>query len=88
MSDHKAVVTRWFNEVWNQGKRETIDELLSKDCVIHDSDTDAKGPAGFEVFFRRLQSAFSAIHVTPHETVKGGSWRAVLRKRWAARSFA
>lgn len=74
MSDNKALLIRWFNEVWNQEKRETIDELMSEDCVIHDGDTDTKGPAEFKVFFDRLQSAFSKTHFTTHEAISDGDF--------------
>ena len=81
MSNHKALIIRWFDEVWNQGKRETIDELLSEDCVIHDGDTVTKGPEEFKVFFNRLQSAFSDIHITTHEAISEGDFECL---RWSA----
>ncbi len=28
-SVNKALVRRWFEEVWNQGREETIDELFA-----------------------------------------------------------
>lgn len=27
---------RWYQEVWNQGRIEVVDELLAADCRIHD----------------------------------------------------
>ena len=81
VSDHKALIIRWFDEVWNQGKRETIDELMPEDCVIHDGDTDTKGPAEFGVFFNRLRSSFSNMHVTPHEAISDGDFVCL---RWSA----
>ena len=48
MSDQKATLIRWFEEVWNQGRRETIDELLPEDCVIHDGNTDTGDPANLK----------------------------------------
>ena len=32
-SDVKALGRRWFEEVWNQGREETIDELLPADGI-------------------------------------------------------
>lgn len=81
MSDPKATLIRWFEEVWNQGRRETIDELLPEDCVIHDGDTDTRGPAEFKVFFDRLQAAFSDARITPHEAIADGEFACV---RWSA----
>jgi predicted ester cyclase len=81
MSDQRALIVRWFDEVWNQGKRETIDELMPEDCVIHDGDTDATGPAAFKLFFDRLRSAFSDIRVTAHEAISQGDFECL---RWSA----
>ncbi len=44
---NKALVARWFEEVWNEGRRETIGELLAADGVIHDCGKDFRGPGGF-----------------------------------------
>ena len=81
MSDHKALIIRWFNEVWNQKRLETIDALLDEACVIHDGDTDTKGPAEFKEFFNRLQSAFTEIHIKTHEAISEGEFACL---RWSA----
>jgi len=77
----KQMVVRWFEEVWNQGREETIDELLSADCVIHDGESDARGPEGFKPFFERMRKSFSQINVTCHESITEGD-RTCLR--WSA----
>jgi hypothetical protein len=33
---NKQLVIRWFEEVWNLGRRETIFELLPESAIIHD----------------------------------------------------
>lgn len=58
MSDQKATIIRWFEEVWNHGRGETIDELLPEDCVVHDGDSDAKGPAAFIKGWPEARSTF------------------------------
>ena len=30
-----ALVNRWFDEVWTQGREATIDELMDKTCMVH-----------------------------------------------------
>ena len=30
-----ALVKRWFDEVWTQGKAASIDELMSPGCMVH-----------------------------------------------------
>ena len=70
MSDRrKQMVIRWFQEVWNQGCRESIDEMLPADCVIHDGDSLAKGPEAFKPFYDKMRNDFSRIHIRCHEAV-------------------
>ena len=75
MSDQqKTMIVRWFEEVWNQGRAETIDELLPPDCVIHDGGTSIQGPAEFKPYEARMREAFSELHVTPHEAISEGDF--------------
>jgi steroid delta-isomerase-like uncharacterized protein len=63
---------RWFEEVWNQKRREAIAEMLSSDAVIHDGPTDTIGPDGFYPFFDRMHATFSDMHVTVEDTFGDG----------------
>ncbi len=62
---NKHLVHRWFEEVWNQGRREVIAELFAPDCVLHDGNVQIRGPREFEAFFDALQSRFADTRVTP-----------------------
>ena len=58
------IVRRWFEEVWNQRRLETIDELLAPDCLAHDlsgPNTCARGPAEFRQMAEALHGAFSEM---------------------------
>jgi steroid delta-isomerase-like uncharacterized protein len=66
---NKALAKRWFEEVWNEGRRETIRELLAPEAVIQDGGDAAVGPDGFYPFFDRMHATFSAMHVTIHDAV-------------------
>ena len=35
MEENVALVKRWFEQVWNQKRSDTIRALLSADCVAH-----------------------------------------------------
>jgi len=59
-------------QVWNQGRREAIAELLAPDGVIHDGDTDTVGPEGFYPFFDRIHSTFSDLRLEVHESMADG----------------
>jgi len=60
---------RWFELVWNQGRRDAIAEMLSPDALIHDGSTDSQGVDGFYLFFDRMTSTFSNIHVTIDDSI-------------------
>jgi steroid delta-isomerase-like uncharacterized protein len=70
---------RWFEEVWNRGRREAIPEMLAPDGVIHDGPTDSTGPEGFYPFFDRMNGTFSEIHVTLEDTIAEGTGACI---RW------
>lgn len=66
---NKTIVQRWFDEVWNRGRKESISELLSPDAVIQEGQRETVGPEGFYPFFERMQAAFSDINVTIHDAI-------------------
>ena len=65
----RSLGSRWFEEVWNKGRRDAIPEMLAPDSVLHDGGTDSVGPEGFYPFFDRLSAAFSDLHITVHDTI-------------------
>lgn len=72
MADNKALVHRWFEEVWNQGREKTIDELLGANIVafgLGEGGTQVRGPAEFKTFFRNLKNAFPDLHITIEDTI-------------------
>jgi hypothetical protein len=42
---------RWFEEVWNRGRRDAIAEMLSPDSVLHEAGSDSIRPEGFYPLF-------------------------------------
>jgi predicted SnoaL-like aldol condensation-catalyzing enzyme len=62
---NKGLVHRWFEEVWNQGRRETIKELFAPEGVLHDGSDTYRGPEEFTRFYDALRSEFSDFHVAP-----------------------
>jgi steroid delta-isomerase-like uncharacterized protein len=80
-----AVVRRWFEEVWNQGRVELMPELLAADAPVHDVGAPgdvACGPDGFRPAYEKLRGAFPDIHFTIDEAI---SERDVVALRWTAR---
>lgn len=63
---NKAIVRRWFEEVWNRQQSKTIDELLTPDCIVHGlaPEGSGKGPAAFHPFWEKFRGAFPDIRIT------------------------
>jgi steroid delta-isomerase-like uncharacterized protein len=66
-SESARVLHRWFEEVWNQGREEAIDELFAADGIAHglldESGEELRGPGGFKPFFRKFKEAFPDMQV-------------------------
>jgi predicted ester cyclase len=60
----KNLALRWFDEIWNQGRREAIAEMLAPDAIIHDGDHFSRGPEGFYAFFDTIHGSFSDMRLT------------------------
>lgn len=56
-------VRRWFEEVWNQRRGETIDELLGEESICHGDGSSLRGPTQFrQQQFEPLINAFPDLH--------------------------
>jgi predicted ester cyclase len=69
---NRELAARWFEEVWNQQRRDAIGEMLADGAPVHEGGITVHGPEGFYAFFDRMQAAFSNIHVTVKETLAEG----------------
>ena len=74
--DNAAFIRRWFEEVWNRGREEAVDEMFAEEGVanglVDESGQPLRGPEGFKPFFRRFREAFPEIEVTVEDTVSEG----------------
>ena len=82
---NSAVAHRWFEELWNQGKIETIDELSTPDAIghgqiEHDGQIDMEQ---FRVLFNGIRSAFPDIRFTIEQTVAEEN---MVVLRWRAKA--
>jgi len=71
----RSIVLRWFEEVWNQGREETIDELFARDGValgLGMGDTPVHGPAAFKVFWRNMRGALPDVEIKVEDIVIEG----------------
>ena len=73
MAGNAALIRKWFDEVWNQGREETIDTMCSKNAIGHGQaqhGADIHGPEHFKQFWRSFRAAFSNIRVEIHATIE------------------
>lgn len=77
MSDaNKALLNRWFDEVWNKHNAAAIDEMVTDDLVIHGL-TDAQGKditgvANFKAFHEQFCGAFPNVVVNVEDVISEG----------------
>jgi steroid delta-isomerase-like uncharacterized protein len=79
---NRELATRWFREVWNERKTETIDELFAADAVGHTENGD-QGPAEFKAGRDVLLTTFPDMRVEVEDTAADGAHVVV---RWSVRA--
>jgi steroid delta-isomerase-like uncharacterized protein len=80
-AEHKALVRKWFDEVWNQGRAAAIDELLADNAVVHGlGPEDLHGREGFKTFHAAYRNAFPDIQINVDEMVAEGD---KVTARWS-----
>jgi steroid delta-isomerase-like uncharacterized protein len=78
--EDKALVRRWFEEVWNKGRAAAIDEMLADDAAIYGLGGDLRGPAGFKPFHTAYRDAFPDVSIQVHDVVAEGG---IVAARWS-----
>jgi len=72
VSDPKTLITRIFEEIINQRREESIDELFAEDFVDHGPSGDLAGREAFRVSVQQWLAAFSDLHCeVSHLVVEG-----------------
>ena len=74
--ENKALLRRWFEEVWNKRRSEAVDEMFAADGIAHglsdDEGTPFRGPAGFKPFHEIFCGAFPDIEVVAEDMIAEG----------------
>ena len=73
MGENSALIRKWFDEVWNHGREETVDAMCAKDVIGHGQaqhGADIHGPEHFKQFLHTFLRGFSDIHVEIHDTIE------------------
>ena len=66
-----TVLNKWFNEVWNNGNENAIDELMTNDAIAHGivAPGQPNGPEGFKQFFHGFRNQFHNIKIDVEDVV-------------------
>ena len=78
------LIRRWFDEVWNRGRIETIHELMAPNAVgigQGGGGVVIRGSKEFQVFVETLRGAFPDIKVTIEDAFDSGD---KVVARWSA----
>jgi steroid delta-isomerase-like uncharacterized protein len=68
-----TLIRTWFEEVWNQGREDTIDRLIAPGAAVHGlPGGDLHGPEGFKHNFATFRGAFPDIKIQVERTVMQG----------------
>ena len=74
--ENKALIRRWFAEVWNKGRVDAIPEMFADNGIAHGLSDDAanplRGPAGFLPFHAQFRGAFPDIEVVVEDQIAEG----------------
>ena len=75
-SDNVALIRRWFEEVWNKGRAEAIEEMFDEEGVAHglagEGGEALRGPANFRVFHQQFREAFPGVEVVVDDAISEG----------------
>jgi len=73
---NKELTRRWFQEVWNQRKSQTIEELLAPDAIAHGLESaeqpPQRGPAAFRQFWQKFCGAFPDLRIEIEDVIAEG----------------
>jgi steroid delta-isomerase-like uncharacterized protein len=79
-AENKALVQRWFDEVWSNGRAAAIDEMLAANAVVHGLGPEMVGPAQFKAFHAAYRDAFPDVTIRVEHMVAEGNFVAA---RWS-----
>jgi len=83
VEENKAITRRAIEEVWNQGKMESLNEIWAPNYVNHDPiNPDVRDLEGFKQYVSMIRNAFPDFKVTVDDMIAEGD---KVATRWTAR---
>jgi steroid delta-isomerase-like uncharacterized protein len=82
--ENKAIVRRFYEEIWNKGDMAAADELIATDIIDHDQDpeTRVRGPESVKQLVSSVRTIFPDFHFVVEDEIAEGNKVAV---RWTMR---
>jgi steroid delta-isomerase-like uncharacterized protein len=82
--ENKAIVRRWFEELFSRANLDAVDEIISPDYVLHDPGLPQgiRGTEGFKQFISALRTAFPDLHSTLEDIMDAEGSKVVTRDTW------
>jgi steroid delta-isomerase-like uncharacterized protein len=77
--DNKALARRWFEEVWNKGRVEAIDEMFASDGRAYGLGDQPLGPSDFKTFHAAYRKAFPDMRIHIDHVIAEGD---LVAMRW------
>ena len=74
--ENKAVLRRWFDEVWNNARADVIEELFDENGIAHglsdDPSNPIRGPRDYRPFYEAFRQGFPNLKVIVEDMVAEG----------------
>jgi steroid delta-isomerase-like uncharacterized protein len=82
--ENKATARRFYEELFNQGKLDAAEEIVTPDFVLHDPNIpeEPRGPEGLKQFVTMYRNVFPDLNFTIEEQIAEGE---KVGTRWVAR---
>ena len=74
--ENKELLRRWFEEVWNKGRADAIEEMFDENGIAHglsdDPSKPIRGPRDYRPFYTTLRQAFPNLRIVIEDMVAEG----------------
>ena len=74
--ENKQLVRRWFEEVWNNGRADAIEEMFAENGIAHglgdDPSNPIRGPRDFRPFHTIFREAFPNMNIIVEDMIAEG----------------
>lgn len=74
--ENKQLLRRWFEEVWNKGRADAIEEMFDENGIAHglsdDPSKPMRGPRDYKPFYATFREAFPNMIIVIEDMIAEG----------------